>query len=262
LWTREFRATGTQDRTLLGVAANTTGIFVLGSTRDNARIVLSRYATDGTDSWTRRLESSGPGNIATDESGVYVSGWDLPSGSVWLRKYSPEGVEIWTTRYGSSESSERPRGLSVNATGVYMLLVTGPSSELVMRKVDAQGSTLWARWFELLVDSPGTSMTTDMTRVYLLSGDRNGGYALRSYDASGSQLWSRRLAVLSPFINGAYLGDVTPAGMTADASGVYVTGFNRGNAPRDPEATHSSQSIPPRALSCGRASSARPTVRG
>lgn len=92
-----------------------------------------------------------------------------------------------------------------------------------MRKYDARGSLLWTRPLDMLVGIPG--LAADATGVYVLSGYRNGGHSLRKYDAGGNELWTRRLDRFSEFFNGKYLGGIYPSGLTADASGVYFTGF-------------------------------------
>ena len=216
LWTREFTAP------LVGVTVANNALYVLGIFGSDPQTVVHKYSADGTELWTRQLKFFA-NSVAADSSGVYVTGRDFPPNATYLRKYSPEGVELWTSRFGNAQFFENPHGVAVDATGVYVILINGPSAELVMRKYDARGSLLWTRPLDMLVGIPG--LAADATGVYVLSGYRNGGHSLRKYDAGGNELLTRRLDRFSEFFNGKYLGGIYPSGLTADASGVYFTGF-------------------------------------
>ena len=224
LWTREFTSPTQEGTTLIGVAVGTSGAYVLGVEGDNAGLVVRKYTSGGAELWTRQLEFAAPGGLAVDTSGVYVAGRDSPPNSTYLRKYTPEGEDLWTSRFGNPQSLENPAGVTMDASGVYVLLITGPSSELVIRKFDTRGNPVWTHPLDMLVASPGTGIVSDATGIYVVSGYRSGGYSFRKYDAAGNELWTRQLDKFSAFINGKFLGGVFLSGVTADATGVYLTG--------------------------------------
>jgi hypothetical protein len=140
-----------------------------------------------------------------------VNGSNFPS-SPYLRKYDHEGTELWTI---PSPSSEGPRRVTVDATGVYVLARIGRTEgflpdELVLRKYDARGNPLWTRRWSVPVWSVG--LATDGSGVYVVNVPGSGEHTLRKYDAAGNELWIRQLDKFS-------FGDVT-----ADATGVYIAG--------------------------------------
>ena len=222
LWTREFSAPQLSALLAVAVASDAAYVLLVGSEPQTS---ILKYSADGTQRWTRQLGFTAAASLAADAGGVYVTGWDSTRGGTSLRKYSPDGAELWTSRFGSAQSPEFPRGIAVDATGVYLLLITSPFSELVIRKFDTGGRSLWNRPNDMLIGGPATGIATDATGVYVLSGYRTGGHSLSKVDPAGNEVWIRRLDRFSEFFNGRYLGGVYPSGLTADASGVYFAGW-------------------------------------
>ena len=213
LWTREFTASTPKGATfLVGVAADVTGVYVLGSIGDDDQWVVRKYSPGGTELWSRQLEN--PKGLAVDDGGVYayVSGSNFPS-SPYLRKFNHEGTELWTIR---SPSNESPQRVTVDATGVYILAKIRRTEgflpdELVLRKYDARGNPSWTRQWSVSVWSVG--LATDGSGVYVVNDPGTAEHSLRKYDVAGNELWIRQLGRF-------YFG-----GVTADATGVYIAGW-------------------------------------
>jgi len=197
LWTRQF---GTKKVDVaVGIAANATGIYVLGETdgalpgQANAGelydIFLRKYAADGTELWTRQFGTSGlefPGGVAADSSGVYIVGTTsgaLPGQTnrsgydAFARKYDDNGAEIWTRQFGaSSDALAYGAALSgghlfITGNVVGMLpgqLGSGGSNEDVfVRKYDTSGAEIWTRQFGAEVRDTAAAIAVNSTGIYV-----------------------------------------------------------------------------------------------
>jgi uncharacterized protein (TIGR03437 family) len=211
LWTRAFTLPGNANVLLRRAATDASGVYVLGQTGPDGKLVLRKYSAGGDELWTRQLEFSGPGDIAVDATGVYVAGRDFPPNATYLRKYDRDASELWTIQFGDRFNSYNPSALSADSTGVYMAGVAGifsstPSMQFnFVRKWDSRGSPLWTRELE----PPGGAFVfgaANPTGFYVA-----GNGFLRRYDGGGEPLWARQL-------------DDSVYGISADASGVYAVG--------------------------------------
>jgi hypothetical protein len=81
-----------------------------------------------------------------------------------------------STRFGNLQSVENPAGVTVDVSGVYVLLIRGPSSELVSRKYDARGNPVWTRPLDMLVASSGTGTASDATAASGVAVNADGAY--------------------------------------------------------------------------------------
>ena len=173
VWTRQF-GTAAQDEAL-GVAADGTGIYVVGSTQGP-------------------LGAGSPAN---------------PGQDAFIRRYDANGNEVWTRQFGTTTGdSESAVGVATDSTGIYVAGVTGGDfagriggRDGFLRKYDAGGNAVWTRQF-------GTNTTDDVFAVaagsqgIYVGGDTSGIFPGQSkvgnglydayvvkFDPSGNQQW-------------------------------------------------------------------------
>ena len=176
--------------------------------------------------------------------GALVAGQtNLGNSDAFVRKYDADGTAVWTRQFGSA-FNDQPGGISVDASGVYVAGYTGGalpgqtnagpagSNDVFVRKYDAAGIEVWTRQFGTSVDDRGGTISVGASGVYVagwtkgsLPGDPSGtdyDAFVRKYDADGYEAWTRQFGTAS--------GDGAN-GVSADASGVYVTGVTGGTLP-------------------------------
>lgn len=178
-WTRQFGASPAAEDVANAVAADGSGVYVVGTTR---------------------------GTLPQQSS---VGGFD-----VFIRKYDANGLELWTRQFGTLATDE---GLAVaaNASGVYVVgvvdccaasLIPGQpsfgSSDAFIRKYDGNGNVQWTRQFGTGDRDIAMGVAVDATGVYVtgetggalgpppLGGLRDG--FLRRYDLDGTHVWTRQ----------------------------------------------------------------------
>ncbi|MDA2914238.1 hypothetical protein MYX77_09840 [Acidobacteriia bacterium AH_259_A11_L15] len=137
-WTRQF-GSSSFDRAH-GISVDASGIYVAGITGGTlpgqtsagfSDAFVRKYDANGNEVWTRQFGSSSTDfalGISVDASGIYVAGLTdraLPGQTsagftdAFVRKYDANGNEVWTRQFGSS-SNDVARGISVDASGVYV----------------------------------------------------------------------------------------------------------------------------------------------
>jgi hypothetical protein len=197
--------------------------------------------TSSTDDWR--------GVVADEQGNCYVVGWSdaaLPGQSnagnidILVRKYDSAGAELWTRQFGSPYD-DNGYGIAVDASGVYVTgfvaaALPGQTSpggaDAFLRKYDLDGTVLWTREFGTSSTDRGYGVAADSSGVYV-TGYTGGTFAgqtsaggndvfLSKYDANGIALWTRQF--------GSSASD-TAYGVSADSSGVYVTGYTSGTLP-------------------------------
>jgi uncharacterized protein (TIGR03437 family) len=266
LWTRQF---GTEyDDEVKAVAAPGGALYIAGDygvqipptteiDADKRDGFLSRYTTDGTLVWTRRIQSTvgTPKNdsanaVAVDASGIYVAGgtagtlagqipvadWDG-----YLRKYDAAGNLLWTRQFGSRGFDEVV-ALAVNATGIFVLGQTdgafvdstfaGGIYDIFLRKYDSAGTLLWARQFGTDGSEFAGAVVADADGIYI-SGATSGrlpeqvttaGYDafLRRYDNAGNVVWTRQFSATR---------DVLATSLALDVGALFLAGNVFGTLP-------------------------------
>ena len=214
---------------------------------------VRKYDANGNAVWTRQFGSVLPaddsGGAIDTEGNIYVTGYtagSLPGQTsaggydAFVRKYDADGNEIWTRQFGSS-SYDYAYGISVDASGVYVTGYTGGALpgqtsaggiDAFVRKYDADGNAVWTRQFGSSSEDRASGISVDSSGVYVmgfttgaLPGQTSaGGYDafVRKYDANGNEVWTRQF--------GSSATD-NPLSISADVSGVYVTGYTVGSLP-------------------------------
>lgn len=250
LWTRQL-GIGTYSEGL-EIAADASGVYVAGSTRDD--IFIRKYDPDGKELWTDRFGTSTDADdqvrgIAIDHTGVYVAGSTadrLPgersagNADAFVRKYDTNGKELWTRQFGTV-NFDQARGIAVNASGVYVAGLTlgvlpgetsAGSHDIFVRKYDADGNEVWTRQFGTSKLDDLSGISVDDSGVYVagstlgvLPGQTSSGEAdifVHKYDAAGKDLWTRQFGT-SKYDQAR--------GISVHSSGVYLAGWTLGTLP-------------------------------
>jgi hypothetical protein len=184
IWQREF-GTGPDDRDqAYAIAANSTGIYVVGTTEGalagpNAGFrdgFVRKYDASGNEQWTRQFGTVGDDlalAVALNGSGVYVAGHTLGANSWEVRvyKYDTNGNPVWTRQF-DTPTDDFAYGLAADSTGVYVAGHTGVDppnvSDFYVRKYDPSGTEMWMQQvahesydfaFAIAVDSSGLYVT-------------------------------------------------------------------------------------------------------
>ncbi len=179
-----------------------------------------KYDRDGVALWSREY----PGGqtvawLASSGAGLYAAG-HLPANSpvgftdAFVRLYDLQGNVVWNRQFGFANSSTINRAIAADASGVYVagtVHANGPLSHY-LRMYDDRGTELWTKRFED-PDFGFAALASDSTGVYV-----RGGRSFRKYNASGTEVWSRKLDAGSAVYD-----------MKANATGVYLTGYNSSN---------------------------------
>ena len=249
LWTRQFGTSGFDEA--LGVSADSTGVYVAGTTdavlegqssAGSFDAFFRKYDAAGNELWTRQF--GGPSfdfarGVGTDVTGAYVAGdlgTSFPAGSTdaFISKYDAAGNELWTRQFGSL-SPEATFDVSADASGVYVVGDTegtlpgqtsaGGAPDAFVRKYDLAGTELWTKQFGTSSIDQARGVAVDSTGIYVggvtqgtLPEQTNAGsqdlFAL-AIDHDGNELWTKQF--------GSALAD-TGTAVALDASGVYATG--------------------------------------
>lgn len=195
-------------------------------------IVTAKFSKDGSFIWVAQTGSysqdCGRG-ISTDSVGnVYMVGYASgtingqslsPSAysEILLQKFSPLGKVLWTRLSGPASTSiyQTNWGYAIamdattNApiiTGMVTTSITGSlTNELVLRKYDTDGTSLWAVQTESYdkCDLVPLGMTSDKEGNLYITGSANGGfngqaslggldYFVAKYSSTGELLWSQQ----------------------------------------------------------------------
>lgn len=253
LWTRQF-GTSSHDEGL-GVAADATGVYVVGRTEGalaghssagSSDAFVRKYDSEGNELWTRQFGTAGHDEalaVATGANGVYVAGTTegtMPGQSsagsfdAFFRRYDSAGNELWTRQFGGP-SFDFARGAGVDATGAYVAGDLGTvfpvgSTDAFVRKYNSSGSELWSREFGSSSPETAFDVSAGDTGVYVVGSTdgtlpgqvAGGGFPdafIRRYDSDGAESWTRQFGTSS----------VDQArGVAVDSTRVYVGGVTQG----------------------------------
>jgi len=138
-WVRQFGSLGPAEDYAMAVDA-AGNIYVVGYTggtlpeqtsSGSYDAFVRKYDASGNELWTRQFGTTYEDyayGISVDASGVYVAGltWGTLPGQTssggydaFVRKYDASGTELWTRQFGTT-SADFARGISVDASGVYV----------------------------------------------------------------------------------------------------------------------------------------------
>lgn len=258
LWTREFGTAG--DNAIAGIAATGSAVYVGGSTdtgppgQTGAGLwdgFIRKYDQNGNALWTRDVGTAGDdlvNAVAADSSGVYVAGVTdgaFPGATnagyddAFLQKYDANGNLVWTQQFGTADQ-DLADGVAVDSSGVYVVGSTAASLDGAsagmwdgfVRKYSFTGTLLWSHQAGTPLHDEAYGVATDSTGAYVVGYAEGslggaaypGGYAgtIQKYSAAGALMWTQELGSGS---------DTRFTAVTADPSGVYVTGTTLGALP-------------------------------
>jgi len=191
--------------------------------------------------WSDRIPRRRAGaTFARGGSGLLI----LLLASAMVLNFAPvaRGQDIeWTRQFGSA-SSDDARGISVDASGIYVAgRVMGAlpgqtysgNNDAFVRKYDTSGTEVWTRQFGTSDSDFVSGISVDVSGVYVagtvsgaLPGQTHSGGTdafVRKYDAAGTEVWTRQF--------GTPISDQANGGVSVSASGVYVSGFTYGTLP-------------------------------
>lgn len=183
----------------------------------------------------------------TDGMGAYAAGsvfGALPGqvaaggNDVYLRKYDVAGNVLWTRQFGTP-ATDFGRNVAADSTGIYFAgrttgtlpaQLSAGDSDAFVRKYNVNGDVLWTRQFGTSgFDAPWPNgIAIHATGVYV-AGETSGTFPgapgangvdffIARLDAgTGQPMWIRQFGNRSNFL-------LTIGGVSADDSGVYVTG--------------------------------------
>ena len=276
LWTRQFGTSGIDQA--LAIAVDDTGVYVGGFTdaafpgqiggggRD---AFVRRFSLDGEAIWTKQFGTAGNDQaigIALDDNGLYVAGstdgtfFDqvgAGAADTFVRTFDRDGLPLWTEQFGT-EATDRPTGIVVDDTGVYVAGTTdgvfpeqtgAGMTDVFLTKHDLNGTQLWTRQFGTSgIDLPPGSgpqapagpsgIALGRTGLYVVGttdgafpGQTNEGLTdgfLLKYDANGTRQWTRQFG--TPQADEAFGVALTSARVTVAGStlGAFPTWANQG----------------------------------
>ncbi|MFL5807536.1 MAG: PKD domain-containing protein [Roseiflexaceae bacterium] len=150
------------------------------------------------------------------------------------------GAEIaWVRQFGSA-NGDKAYAVDVEdnvyvagvASGAWPGQPWAGTNDAFVRKYDANGNELWTRQFGTTSSDDVRGIAADASGVYVVgytvgtfpgqTSPGGGDAFIRKYDADGNELWTRQF--------GTTASDIA-AGISADASGVYVAGLTSGTFP-------------------------------
>ena len=263
VWTRQF-GTGANDIGN-GVAADSSGVYVVGSTVGTlpnqttagfTDAFVRKYDSYGTELWTRQFGSTNFGTdealgVAVDATGVYVVGrtngalFGQTQGSTniddaFIRKYDLNGTELWTRQFGTA-GQDYARGVAVDSTGVYVSGFTSAAlpgqtssgqNDAFLRKYNSSGTEVWTRQFGTSLNDDAYSVAVSPSGIYVggqTLGTLPGQTTAGNYDAFVRKYDTSGTALWTRQFGSTGNENVLTLG--ADASGVYAGGAVFGALP-------------------------------
>lgn len=245
-----------------GVAADSTGIYVAGQTngslvkesnkgRDD--IFIRKYDTMGDEIWTSQFGTSGNeelGGIFADGIDIHLAGstyGQLPdqvnvgSWDAFVVQYGKAGRALWTRQFGTT-AADKAKAVAVHtATGVYVTGYTmgdfpgysnAGNQDVFVSRYDFIGRHVWTTQFGSDAADRAMAIHADVTGIYV-AGNTDGALFNQEHmgetdaflckmDHDGNRVWIHQFGTSK---------DEILRGVTADGSGIYVTGNTNGELP-------------------------------
>lgn len=248
VWTRHF-VTSSQ---AVSLAIDGTGVYVAGwgdalPGQSSGGIFLRKYDFDGNELWTRQFSTGSTDNIsgvAVDGTSAYLAGWTFGTfpgesssgdGDAYLRKYDPDGNEMWTRQFGTS-AFDAAYAIDADPSGIYVggstggVLAGGSNAgqfDVFVARYDSDGNEVWTRQFGAAGYDYPSAIDVAGAGVYVAGKTAESSSTddafIRKYDPDGNELWSHQF--------GTSFRDDEAFGISANATGVFVTGWTDGTLP-------------------------------
>jgi hypothetical protein len=136
--------------------------------------------------------------VAVDSSDrIFVSGYSrVLNNNVdgWYRKYSPDGQLFWDESFGGPGSDGCYR-IAVDPNDDILVacwIHNGVNIDAMLRKLDQNGTEIWARQFDLIADDTAFGVAVAADGSIAVSGGSAGttGF-VRRYDGDGGEIWTQ-----------------------------------------------------------------------
>lgn len=206
-----------------------------------------KFNTDGTVAWTKLVQVPGYAvwiadylKLSPDGNIIYLF-WRKPtvcdiclSGGIAVSGFDSNGNNLWTKEIDSNTGY--PRGFAIDSTGVYALAdAVSAYSDTGIFKLNTSGDIVWQT-------SVNSGFGAGANDIFVVNGDVYitglingnfpgfsfaGGFSdlfVAKYDSSGNRVWATQWGT-DRYDSGESIV-VVPAG---DFTGVYVSGFSKGN---------------------------------
>ena len=253
VWAQVLTDPAVQGSEAVGVAVDGSGVYVVGSQLgyDNRYgwRVEKRSLVDGSLIWNTTSSPSGQDmatGVALDGSGIYVVGSEaIPGSPEWGigKRRGPEwriekrrltdGSLVWNVTSNPSVGEDVPTSVTVDASGIYVVgidMLPGNLEWRVEKRHLTDGSLLWnATSNPSLGQNVPYGVTVDDSGIYVVGSDESQGSdnfewrIEKRHVAGGSLMWN----VMSKPGNGA----AEARAVAADASGIYVVGYDSSTNP-------------------------------
>jgi hypothetical protein len=240
LWTQASNPSNGDDRTF-GVAVDSSGIYVVGfdnSLGNGQWKVEKRSLTDGTLVWT---QTNNPSNgddwatsVAVDSSGVYVAGFDnSPGNDEWrIEKRSlADGTLIWSKTDNLSNGIDRPIGVAVDSSGVYVVgFDNSPGNDewRIEKRSLTDGTLVWTQTNNpSITGDEAIGVAVDTSGIYVVGYDTSQGPEQWRIEKrslmDGALLWTQ--------IENPSTGVDEVWGVAVGSSGIYGVGSDNSPSP-------------------------------
>jgi len=223
LWTNQF-GNPRLGNSVTSIAANGNSLYVAGfSSRienlglvSSGELFLSRYSSSGSVEWTHQfLDSSGNSpSISVGSDGVYFAANGPGTGT--LLRYDFSGNLLWneSANPGIDLAPSLPVANVLFGSGVSDHPITNQtltgSTIMFLREYDAGGRVVWTSEFSNSTTDRAQGISVSNNAVYMITKT-----SIVAYSLNGHQEW------ILP-VEGS--GSIIPYGVSADSTGVYVTG--------------------------------------
>ncbi|MFM6122779.1 MAG: beta strand repeat-containing protein [Sphaerospermopsis kisseleviana] len=229
-WVKQFGTSADEEATSIILDSSTNSLLVTGHTYGSFAgstnlggldVFVSKYDTNGTQTWVKQLRTSSneySTGVASDSTGnIYVTGYTTGafSGNTnrgaedgFLAKYSSTGTQLWVRQFGTTGQDFLQKVKTDSAGNIYVVGVTsgtftGNTSvggwDSYIAKYNTSGTQLWVRQFGtnstdeavgLNLDNQGNIYVSGRTYgsfpTYTNQGGSDGYIAV--FDTNGNQL--------------------------------------------------------------------------
>jgi len=184
------------------IVAGTTQTFGIGT----GEVYLIKTDVNGDSAWTRKFgfgggRSEGFSVQQTSDEGYIITGFTSalgPSGAgdVLLIKTDANGNSLWTKNYGEF-GFDTGRSVQQTSDGGYIITgfytTSGTDPNLWLLKTDANGDTLWTKFFDSGFSDDGYAVKQTSDGGYILTGltGSTGDIWLIKTDVNGDSLWTK-----------------------------------------------------------------------